>query len=132
MVYYEPVKVTFNKVLVIALLLSWHQAEAFHCPLSSKKLLNKMAKQHHRGLTLSFCQLWTEWLGKTLPIAEFPYNNAKNASTGHTPFELNYDYYLSMTYKDDVKLCFKSKSVDKLSAKLKKLIIVCFKNLYHA
>ncbi len=26
---------------------------------------------------------------RLLPIAEFAYNNVKNASTGHTPFELN-------------------------------------------
>ncbi len=29
-----------------------------------------------------------DWV-KLLPIAKFAYNNAKNASTGHTPFELN-------------------------------------------
>ncbi len=26
---------------------------------------------------------------RLLPMAEFPYNNAKNASTGHIPFKLN-------------------------------------------
>ncbi len=30
---------------------------------------------------------------RLLPIAEFAYNNAKNASTGFTPFELNYGYH---------------------------------------
>ena len=29
-----------------------------------------------------------DW-GKILPMAEFAHNNAKNASTGYTPFELN-------------------------------------------
>ena len=29
-------------------------------------------------------------------MAEFAYNNAKNASTGYTPFKLNYNYHLHM------------------------------------
>ena len=32
-------------------------------------------------------------------MAKFAYNNAKNASTGHTPFELNCGYHLQMSYK---------------------------------
>ena len=35
-------------------------------------------------------------------MAEFAYYNAKNASTGHTPFELNCGYYPQMLYKEDV------------------------------
>ena len=30
---------------------------------------------------------------RVLPMAEFAYINAKNASTGHTPFELNFGYH---------------------------------------
>ena len=33
-----------------------------------------------------------DW-ARLLPMAEFAYNNAKNASTGHTPFELNCGYH---------------------------------------
>ena len=33
-----------------------------------------------------------DWV-RLLPMAEFAYNNAKNASTDHTPFALNYDYH---------------------------------------
>ena len=65
-------------------------------------------------------------------MAEFAYNNAKNASSGHTPFELNCDYHPQMSYKDDVNPCFKFKSADDLSAKLRELMIVCRENLYHA
>ena len=65
-------------------------------------------------------------------MAKFAYNNAKNASTGYTLFELNCGYYLQMLYKNDVNLCSKSKSADKLSAELRELIIVCRKNLHHA
>ena len=35
-------------------------------------------------------------------MAEFAYNNAKNASIGHTSFELNCDFYSRAFYKKDV------------------------------
>ena len=73
-----------------------------------------------------------DWAGLLLLMADFAYNNAKNASCGHTPFELNYSYHPWMSYKNDVNLCSKSKSADNLSAELKKLMIVCRENLYHA
>ena len=65
-------------------------------------------------------------------IAKFAYNNAKNASTSHTLFELNCGYYPRMLYKDDIDPRSQSKSANKLSAELKELMIVCRKNLYHA
>ena len=39
-----------------------------------------------------------DW-ARLLPMAEFIYNNFKNANTGHTPFELNYGYHLWMLYE---------------------------------
>ena len=42
-----------------------------------------------------------DW-ARLLPMAEFIYNNARNASTGHTPFELNCGYHLQMLYEEDV------------------------------
>ena len=42
-----------------------------------------------------------DW-ARLLLMADFVYNNAKNASTSHTPFELNYGYYPQMLYKEDV------------------------------
>ena len=48
-------------------------------------------------------------------MAEFAYNNAKNASSGHTFFELNCGYFLWMSYEENFKHYSKSK-----------------KNLYHA
>ena len=33
-----------------------------------------------------------DW-ARLLPMVEFVYNNAKNTSTGHTLFELNYSYH---------------------------------------
>ena len=65
-------------------------------------------------------------------MAEFAYNNTKNASTSNTPFELNCSYYLWMLYEDEVYPHSKLKSADKLSAKLRELIIVCQENHHHA
>ena len=64
-------------------------------------------------------------------MAEFAYNNGKNASTGHTPFELNSGYHLWILYKEDVDSRSKFKSADELSVELRKLMVVCQENLHH-
>ena len=58
-------------------------------------------------------------------MAEFAYNNAKNTSIGHIPFELNYGYHPQTLYKEEVDFRSQSKLADKLSAELKKPMIVC-------
>ena len=72
-----------------------------------------------------------DW-ARLLPMAEFAYNNAKNASSGHTPFELNCGYHPRMSYEEDVEPRSKSKSADELSAELRELMIICQENLHHA
>ena len=64
-------------------------------------------------------------------MAEFAYNNAKNASTSHTLFELNCGYHPQVLYKKDINPCSQSKSADELSAELRELMIVCWENLHH-
>ena len=58
------------------------------------------------------------WL---LPMAEFAYNNTKNANTGHTFFKLNCGFHPRASYEEDVNLRSKSKVLDKLATKLKEL-----------
>ena len=65
-------------------------------------------------------------------MAEFVYNNAKNASIGHTLFELNYGYHLKVFFKEDIYPCLKSCSANKLVEELKKLMKVYYSNLVHA
>ena len=72
-----------------------------------------------------------DW-ARLLPMAKFAYNNAKNASTGHTPFELNCGYHSRMSYEKEVDPRSKSKSVDELSTELRELMFVCQENLHHA
>ena len=68
---------------------------------------------------------------RLLPMAEFAYNNAKNTSTSHTPFELNYGYHFPMLYGEDVNLRSESKLADELSAELRELMTVCQESLHH-
>ena len=74
-----------------------------------------------------------DW-ARLFPMAEFAYNNAKNASTSYTAFELNCKYHFRVFYKEEeiLDLHFKSKTTEKLSSKLQKLMIICQQNLYHA
>ena len=64
-------------------------------------------------------------------MAKFAYNNAKNASTGHTPFELNCGYHLCVFFKEDTNPRSRSKTANKLLAELQELIIICRENLHH-
>ena len=68
---------------------------------------------------------------RLLLMDEFAYNNAKNASTGYTSFELNCGYHPRVFYKEDLNLCSKSKPAKEPSFKLQKLMIVCQQNLHH-
>ena len=65
-----------------------------------------------------------DWV-RLLPMAEFAYNNAKNASTGHTSFKLNCGYHPCVSYEEDLDPRSKSKTVKKLSSKLRNLMVVC-------
>ncbi len=65
-------------------------------------------------------------------MAEFAYNNAKNASTGDTPFELNCGYHSKVSFKENTDPHSRSRSANKLAEKLRKLIEVCCQNLLHA
>ena len=72
-----------------------------------------------------------DW-AQLLPMAEFAYNNAKNPSTGFTPFELNCGYHPWVSYKEDLDPRSKSRTAEELSSKLRELMTVCQQNLHHA
>ena len=65
-------------------------------------------------------------------MAEFAYNNAKHASREYMPFELNCGYHSRVFYKEDVDPCSRSKAANKLTEKLRNLIVACRENLQHA
>ncbi len=72
-----------------------------------------------------------DW-ARLLPIAEFAYNNAKNASTGRTPFKLNCDYHPRVFFEEDVDSCSRSRSANKLAEELRELMEICCQNFLHA
>ncbi len=72
-----------------------------------------------------------DW-ARLLPMAEFAYNNAKNTSTGHTPFELNWGYHLKVFFEEDVDPRLRSCSANELGEELKELIKVWCQNLLYA
>ena len=72
-----------------------------------------------------------DW-AKLLPMAEFAYNNAKNASTGYTPFELYCGYYPRVSQEKDFNPRSKSRTAEKLSSKLRELMTVYQQNLHYA
>ena len=65
-----------------------------------------------------------DW-AKLLPMAEFAYNNIKNVSIGHMPFELNCGYHPCISFEENIDPRSRSKIVDKLSTELQKLMTVC-------
>ncbi len=69
---------------------------------------------------------------RLLLMAEFAYNNAKNASTGHTPFELNCGYHPRVSFEEDVDPRSRSRSTNELAEELRELMEVCCQNLLHA
>ena len=67
---------------------------AFHPqPDGQTKKQNSTMKAYLRAFVNFEQNDWT----RLLPMAEFTYNNAKNASTGFTPFELNCRYHLRVS-----------------------------------
>ena len=119
----------FWSSLCYFLKVKWRLSTVFYCQTDDQtKRQNSTMKTYLRAF-VNFEQ--NDW-AKLLPMAKFVYNNAMNASTGHTLFELNCGYHPRMLYKEDVDLRSQSKLAEELSAEPRKLIIVCRKNLYHA
>ena len=57
-------------------------------------------------------------------MAEFAYNNAKNASTGFTPFNLNCGYHSRVLYEENLDPRSKSRIAEELSSELRELMTV--------
>ena len=106
----------------------WGLSTAFHSQTDGQTERQNSTMEANLRAFVNFEQ--NDW-AKFLPMAEFAYNNTKNASTGHTSFELNCGYHPRMSYEEDVDPYSQSKSADDLSAELKELMIVCRENLHH-
>ena len=58
-------------------------------------------------------------------MAKVAYKNAKNLSNDYLSFKLNCGYYPYVSFKENTDPRSESKSVDKLSAELQDMMIVC-------
>ena len=100
----------------------------FHPQIDGQtKRQNSTMKAYLQAL-INFKQ--NNWI-RLLQMAKFTYNNTKNASTSYILFKLNCSYYLRISYEEEVSSCSKFKSIDKLSAKLRELMIIYWENLHH-
>ena len=102
---------------------------AFHAQTDGQTEQQNSTMEAYLQAFVNFEQ--NDW-GKCLPMADFAYNNAKNLSTGHTPFELNYGYYPCVSFEEDTNPRSQSKSADKLLVELQNQMTIYQKNLYHA
>ena len=75
---------------------------AFHPQIDGQTKRQKSMMEAYLQAFVNFEQ--NDW-ARLLPMAEFTYNNAKNASTGHTPFELNCYYHPRVSFKEDTEPC---------------------------
>ena len=64
-----------------------------------------------------------DW-AQLLSVAGFIYNNAKNANSGYISFKLNYRYYFCIFYEQDFDPHLKSKTIERFSSELQKLITI--------
>ncbi len=71
-----------------------------------------------------------DW-ARLLPMTEFAYNNTKNTSTGHTPFELNCGYHPRVFFEEDIDPRSRSCSANELAEELRELMEVCCQNLLY-
>ena len=76
---------------LVALLGTKHKmSSAFHPQTDGgTERLNRVLEEYLRAFVGPDQSDWDKWLG----LAEFAYNNSKQASTGYTPFYLNYGYH---------------------------------------
>ena len=88
---------------------------AFHPKIDSQIERQNNTMEAYLWVFVNFKQ--NNW-ARLLPMAEFAYNNAKNASTGHTPFEINCGYHSCISFKEDTNSCSRSKTADELLAEL--------------
>ena len=67
-----------------------------------------------------------------LPMAEFAYNNSKNANTGHTLFKLNFGDYPCVSFEDKCDTRSRSSLNKRLAIELGELMNIYCQNLLYA
>ena len=81
---------------------------AFHLQTDGQTIHQNSTIKAYLRFFVNFKQ--NDWI-RLLPMAEFTYNNAKNASTGHMSFELNCGYHFCVSFKKDTVLALSQKQL---------------------
>ncbi len=83
----------------------------------------------------AYLRVFINWVqddwARLLPMAEFAYNNTKNASTDHTSFELNCGYYPRVSFEEVVDPRLRSRTANKQAKELRELMAVCYQNIFY-
>lgn len=58
-------------------------------------------------------------------MVKFAYSNSKNTNIGHIFFKLYYSYYFYIFFENDINIYLRSYFVNKLSKKLRNIILIC-------
>ena len=124
-----PFTLKFWSLLCYLLKIKWRLSITIHPQTDGQTERQNSTIEVYLRAFINFKQ--NNW-ARLLLMAEFAYNNTKNASTSYTPFELNCGYYPYFSYKENVNLCSKSKSADDLANDMRELMIVYWENLQHA
>ena len=64
-------------------------------------------------------------------MAEFIYNNTKNANIGHIFFKFNCKYHCYFFFKDHINSCLKFYLAEKRAKKQRNLMFICQQNLLY-
>ena len=88
---------------------------AFHPQIDSQTERQNSTIEAYLQAFVNFKQ--NDW-ARLLLMAKFAYNNAKDASTGYTPFELNCGYHPRVSYEEVFDPRSKSRTAKELSSKL--------------
>ena len=78
----------------------------------------KMQNSTIKAYLQAFVHFEQNNLIRLFSMIKFLYNNAKNASTGHTLLELNYGYHPHVSYKKNLDSHSKLKTAEELSSEL--------------
>ena len=118
----------FWSLLCYFLGIKWKLSTAFYPQTVGQTKRQNSTMEAYLQVFVNFEQ--NDW-AQLLPMAEFAYNNAKNATTGFTSFELNCGYHPWVSYKEDLDPCSKSRTEEELFFKLRELMTICQQNLHH-
>ena len=105
----------FRLLLCYFLSIKGRLSTAFYPQIDGQTEKQNSTREAYLKVFVNFKQ--NNW-AKLLPMAEFAYNNAKNTSTGHTPFKLNCGYHSWVSYEKNINPRSKSKLTDELLAEL--------------